>query len=344
MSTKSRPKRRIQHLQSPTSPNEIEKPAKIQATSNENTEMEYDKIVGLLESIQKQQHQFNDTLVKFNDKTDDIKNQIAESHSSLKQEMNQLVDSIKTEFKSELETINRKIDMSTKSFSKKVDEINDTVSTLDERVTHIEKDYERVVRLNELKLSGIPVTENENLLEIFTKIAEITGYDTSNTSNIPSMSRQIVKNKATNELNHSTTIILKFIAVHLKDTFYSLYLRLLPRKKLSAKDLGFTSENRIFVGENLSQHNFQIFLAANALKHDKKLSNVFTTNGIVNVRIQKAGAIHEIRHKHQLDTLLKGFVHTDTTNVDTTKDTQQHSNTSNSSNTNGTTLAPMDEH
>lgn len=39
------------------------------------------------------------------------------------------------------------------------------------------------------------------------------------------------------------------------------------------------------------------------MKRGKKLAQVFTTNGIVNVKLQKGGRTYEIRHKHQLETL-----------------------------------------
>lgn len=77
---------------------------------------------------------------------------------------------------------------STESCVLKVNEISDKVANLDTRINNVEKDFLRLSHMNELKLAGIPVTENENLSNVFIKIANIIGYDISNATNIPSLS------------------------------------------------------------------------------------------------------------------------------------------------------------
>lgn len=72
---------------------------------------------------------------------------------------------------------------------------------------------------------------------------------------------------------------------------------------MSSKDLGFSVENRLIVGENLSQLNHELFVLASNMKRDNKVAQVFTSNGLVNVKIQKGGRTYEIRNKQQLETL-----------------------------------------
>lgn len=98
---------------------------------------------------------------------------------------------------------------------------------------------------------------------------------------------------------------MKFIANHMKESFYSFYLRLLPKKRITSKDLGFTTENRVFISENLTQQNQELFIMALNLKREKKLATAYTVNGIVNIKFLKGASPHEIRHKHDFDILLK---------------------------------------
>lgn len=297
---KSSKKRSAKDLDSPQSPSSI-KPNKITTRSRILTKDNMDQIMQMLSEINnKIETQSNE----FKAATNDLKTQIATSHDNLKGEMTTLVENMKTEFKEEIATLNTKIDSTTSAFNKKVDVINDTVSQLDSRMNYVEKDHERLSHLNELKLVGIPIAENENLPDIFIKLSNIIGFDASNVSSIPIMSRGITRNRATNEISLTPTIIMKFVAVHIKEAFYSLYLRLLPKHKISAKDLGFTSEARIVICENLSRLNHEIFVSAYGMKRENKLAQVYTSNGIVNVKLQKGGTSHVIRHKHQLDMLV----------------------------------------
>lgn len=80
-------------------------------------------------------------------------------------------------------------------------------------------------------------------------------------------------------------------------------MRLLPKKKVSSTDLGFSVDKRLIVGENLSALNHEIFIAASNMKREQKLAQVFTINGLVNVKLQKGGKSYEIRHMQQLETL-----------------------------------------
>lgn len=319
---KSKNKRSKPDQSSPqTSPTQT-KPAKIQAKSRSLSQDSMDEIRSMLDKIAKQQNELKQQQITT---TESLKKEINEQNTLMKSEITAIINSMKNEFKAEIATINDKLEASTVSNSKKVDEISDKVDTLNNRINHVEKDFERLSHMNELKLVGIPFSESENLANIFINIANLISYDTSNAINIPSLSRLIIKNKLTNDLQPSATIIMKFAAVYMKETFYNLYLRLLPRKKITSKDLGFSSDTRIIVSENLTQQNHDIFIAASNLKREKKLAQVFTVNGIVNVKIQKGGKTHEIRHKHVLDIIF-GESSTIATNDNTTAPTKNTNN------------------
>lgn len=293
----------------PKSPSQIN-PPKINAKSRKMPKDSNDEILVMLANIAAQQNQLSQQQNELNQQqtanTESLKCQISEQNEMLKNEMTSIINAMKSEFKAEIESINNKIEATNASCVSKVNDISDKVSNIDERMGIVEKDFERLAHMNELKLTGIPFTENEDLLNVFNKVANLIGYDVSISTNIPALSRIVKRNRLTNELSPTHTIIMKFIAIHLKETFYNMYLRLLPRKRITSKELGFSTEGRIVIGENLTKQNREIFIAASTLKRDGKLAQVFTVNGIINVKIQKGGTTHEIRHKHVLDIILNG--------------------------------------
>lgn len=305
---RARNKRKASPTNSPTSPSQL-KPTKVKSISRNMSQDAATQIMDLLNvmknDIQSQREEFRAAIKKTNDNTAELSKQITESYNGLKSDMNQMIDGLQCEFKKELISLNTKIDESSNSFKQQVNEINETVVALNLRMDNVEKDYERIAHLNELKLSGIPISDNENLTNSFMKLANLIGYDVSNPANIPSLSRVIKRNRITNEMTVAPTIIMKFIAVHMKETFYGLYLSMLPKRKLTAKDVDFSCETRIIIGENLSQSNRDIFVTAWNLKKENKLSQVYTVNGFVNVKILKGGTAYEIRHKHNLELLLR---------------------------------------
>ena len=88
-----------------------------------------------------------------------------------------------------------------------------------------------------LEISGIPVAQDENCTDIVYKLCQITSID-------------IKKSKT--EVSHRTEngdIIVKF-----KDrpSLDALFANKYNLKEKSTKDLGFRSENSIFINESLS--------------------------------------------------------------------------------------------
>lgn len=305
------------------SPNTI-KPAKIQATStnikvksNIMSEDAINKIFAMLEQqkvdfaeVKNQNTNIQLQMNQQKEHLDALHQQINESNITLKKQIDQVSDNIKTELKKDLDAINIKIDSSNEALTQKVNGMNDSMSNLKSRIIQVENDFDRISHLNELKLIGIPIKEGENLAEIFKQISAIIGFDSSTNTNIPLMSRLYSKNKNTGDSTPSSTILMKFVAVHLKESFYGLYLKNLPQKKISAKDLGFSSENRIIIGENLSRYNRDVFNLASTYKRDNKLASVFTVNGIVKVKLQRGSTAYAVHSSQQLEQLMSNTTST----------------------------------
>lgn len=240
-----------------------------------------------------------------NTKTSELKEQLQSTRMELKTEIQQISESIKTEMKTELLKVNEKIDSTTELFEQKIISVNKNVSECIQRIEDSENDLDRLVLMNEVKFVGVPPTDNENLQGIFNSIAAFLGFDTTNPTNLPSLIRLNKHDPSTGALTPSQVIVAKFVAIHIKERFYGLYLNKLSKKEnLSTSDLGLSFQKRIIIGENLTAHNLSIFIAASKYKRDQKLSQVYTVSGLVNVKLQRGTKPYIIKHLHELEVLV----------------------------------------
>ncbi|KAJ6643049.1 hypothetical protein Bhyg_08005 [Pseudolycoriella hygida] len=95
-------------------------------------------------------------------------------------------------------------------------------------------------------------------------------------------------------------ILVKFVSPTDKVNFISKYL---AHKCLCLKDVGFQSEQRIFIKENLTPHNYKIFRLCATAKRNDQLSKFHTRDGICYVALpsnDKMVAIHSIRQLNEV--------------------------------------------
>lgn len=182
-------------------------------------------------------------------------------------------------------------------------------TTVNECMLHVttnEDDTNRNAKLNELKINGIIYSPNQNLQDLFKSLATVVGFDTTAAVNIPQLNRSFQRNKSNGELSPSNIIIAKFVAKHIRDDFYSLYLRKISRNKpLSTELIGLPQGGQIIVSESLTQNNSKIFIAANVHKRAGKLAQLFTHDGIVNVKVIKTDKPTQIRSIRDLDLFIE---------------------------------------
>lgn len=185
-----------------------------------------------------------------------------------------------------------------------------------DRIQVNEDDISRVTLLNQLRITGILPSQNENLRSIFEKIAKEIDYNIDDSTKIPHLRR--ILSRKNGVISQTNTIILYFTASHIKDQFYSQYLHKVPFSK------GFLNEmkcDKIIIGENLTKTNAMIFAKCLSYKKSGKIAQTFTNNGIVYIKFLrgKAELPHQIRTEHDLLNLI------DKNNVVTT-DEQPHGN------------------
>lgn len=237
---------------------------------------------------------------------DIIRTLLAEQTQLLNTNMQQLSDDIKSEFQAKISQLNEKIDSNQKNVQQQINELKSNVTRCMEHTTGADDEMQRIMKLNELKISGIAHENDEKLNEIFTKIAKLVQFDLTNVNNVPSLTRIFKRNKATNTNTPTPIVIVKFIATHIRNDFYRLYLNKIAAKQpITSENIGQPSGTRIIIGENLTSKNYEIFVAAGKQKKDNKLCQVFTHDGLVQVKAVKGKKPATIRSIRELDMFVQ---------------------------------------
>lgn len=237
---------------------------------------------------------------------DTIRSLLAEQtqsiQTSMQNEMKILGDGIKAELQSQITQIHEKIDANQANVQSQINDLKVNVEKCTEQMNGTDDDFQRISKLNELKINGIAHTNNENLNEIFNEIAKLVEFDLSTVNNVPSIMR-IYKRDHTKNISAPTSIVIvKFVANHIRSDFYSHYLKKIAAKKpIMSENINLPKGSRIIIGENLTVKNFGIFVEACKLERENKLCSVFTQDGLVQVRANKNKKAIAIRSLRQLE-------------------------------------------
>lgn len=237
------------------------------------------------------------------DLTDSIISQLKTEIKALTISLSERISSIENEFK-------QKINALEQGFTKRYGTINNSVFTLQSRVDTVESHCNRLYEIeNELLavksqitennttelqmqidalarkniagdvvMHGIPISKDENLLEIFHKLCTKVNLPTVTPNSI--IRTTPAKNSScsaiTIKLPHAQNKInlLKKMAEYYKTN----------SKLVTLNDLGFASNKFVRVYECLTKQNHAIFRKANELRSNHCLHSVFTRNGKVFVR------------------------------------------------------------
>lgn len=225
----------------------------------------------------------------------------------MRNEMKTLSDNIKAEFQLQITQINDKIDANQASVQSQINELKSNVDQCMTQTGNNEDDVKRTAKLNELKIIGISHTNSENLSAIFDLMAKLVKFDVSNAVNIPTLTRIYKRDWTTNVSTPTQIIIAKFVANHIRNEFYSLYLNKIAAKEpIMSENINLPSGKRIIIGESLTAYNSSIFTEAIKLKKEGALSQVFTKDGTVHVKAIKTAKAKPIRSQQQLELFVLG--------------------------------------
>lgn len=275
---------------------------------------------------------------------------ITQSYSAIETKIDDSQKNLEVKFSDLASNVNNEVS-SLKScvgdFEKKItDDIGGIKSQLNhhmKRIENTEDDIQRMQLNQDLRLIGFAFKEQENLLEIFNQIANEIGFVMNMGAGTPILERLNVRNKTTNQIMPSPTILIHFAVKHHKQTFYSFYLNKMP---LDPRKFGLPEENRIILGENLTRMNAQLFKKAQSLRKEKRIAQTFTENGLIKIRFNKGKneQTHIIRNTIELETLVAQNEITLQSNGATSNECTQHVPQQNvaANNTNNTSSVPMD--
>lgn len=158
----------------------------------------------------------------------------------------------------------------------------------------------------ELRIIGIPLYTNENLLDIFGNICSTIGISLPAIKTIYRLRNQNNKHK-TNITD--APIIVKMWSPYDKNFF----LKSLSNFKKANKDffftlnhIGFEADTKFFVNESLTVENYQILRAAMRMKKEKHIHSAFSMRGLVYVKLSADGQLIRIDDYKQLNTIAPG--------------------------------------
>lgn len=208
-------------------------------------------------------------------------------------------DKISEDFKSNLDKQTIKV---RKEFQKHLSEFDDKlVCVINEQsakvceLESVNENNERISRLNDVVIKGVPYAQNEKLFEIFDKIAVAINFGHSKFSSLNNLFRL----KSSSD-SLSPPILLQFSTQLLRREFMSNYF---AHGNLKLSHIGLTSENRIYACDNLTKHNNTILRKALTMVADKSLSKVRTRAGYVNVQLPDSNVFVLIKSVDELDNI-----------------------------------------
>lgn len=234
-----------------------------------------------------------------------LSNQTKSLQESIQTELTTMRNEINAKLEEKLNQMNDKIETVKTNVQSQLDVMKTDIANIQNQPNINDDDYMRFAKSSELKIKGIEHSTHENLNGIIASIANIVGFDINNPINIPTIVRPYKLNPITKARTPAPIVIIKFIANHIRDEFYSLYLgKFAGKQQFMSEHIGLSPGNRIIIGESLTQPNYSILYAASQSKREGKLVQVFTQKGLVHIRINKMDKPIAIRSIRQLEILL----------------------------------------
>lgn len=183
-------------------------------------------------------------------------------------------------------------------FSKKFDEHTGQLNAIETRCDH----QERIMKLDDIIIKGIPKTQQENLLDIFSLIGSALGFEhdkycaVKNIIRIGNMSGHSAANKVT-----TSFIIVTFGSQIFKREFMNKYYK---RLNLNLGDIGYSLADRIYISDSLTKGNNVIQSLAHKLKTNGIIEKIQIRSGIVFVKYPGDAAFTKIENINQLPQVI----------------------------------------
>ncbi|XP_046666597.1 uncharacterized protein LOC124358340 [Homalodisca vitripennis] len=156
-------------------------------------------------------------------------------------------------------------------------------------------DLEQYSHRNNLIIYGIPEDKNENIQHVMRRLAVTLQFENWSSSLMDAVHRM---GKATQ--TQPRPIIVKFVSRLDKDDFWN---KRKVRRNLRATDLGYSSENSIYINESLTPANRELLKMTREAAKQKGYNQVWTTNCSIFVRREKGSPAIKITSSTDLQRM-----------------------------------------
>lgn len=150
----------------------------------------------------------------------------------------------------------------------------------------LNKNEQKELKKN-LLVQGIPYKENENLPDIINKIGNYLDVPGGNKFTAFRLGRD--KNKS------SVKVIFEDELTKTK------FLKSRKKFDLKSSDLGFTTDNKIFMNHELTKTNLELYMAAKVFKKDRNFKFLWIGDGNIFLRKDENSKVLLINSKSQLE-------------------------------------------
>ena len=246
-----------------------------------------DVTVGIMKLIDSKFQELNDAI---NAKMEDLSTNIMSSKSEILSQINTQILELRREYNLITERI-----IKLESDGDKGENLKAEICFLKEK---IEK-QENINVSSEIRINGVPSTENEDLFTVFKNICGVINIPTPHIHGIFR-----VKNISNNKFNDGPIIVKLYSSFERNYLMRSFAMFRRQNRPLTLQQIGFQSHAPIYLNENLTKTNNSIMRAASKYKREKKCSAAYSLRGWVFVRIQQNDAPILIKSLSMLDELM----------------------------------------
>ena len=163
------------------------------------------------------------------------------------------------------------------------------MAEITKRINALEVNCSKREKTTDLIVKGIPFTDGENLQAIITTISRLLSFeDVHSIERIQRLKHTPKSNSQEIAEVKSMPVVVKFTTSNSRRFFHNKYFAFSKTDALKLSHIGFDSDSRIYINENLTKHNLDLLRRAKKLKKDGKIAAAYSYDGQICVYRQKS--------------------------------------------------------
>lgn len=162
-------------------------------------------------------------------------------------------------------------------------ELSNCIVESNHKTCAIADSIERMKKLGDLVIVGVPYDKNENVANIFLTLCLKINFDISHKPHDIFRAGPRTTSSSSIHTANASPIILKFGDKHNANALLKHFYACKPL--LKAADLGFATTTNIYISNSLTTLDRQIFSKCMQLKSQKLISRIMVIDGVVNIQM-----------------------------------------------------------